>query len=136
MWHMCSPRNWSDIGYHYLVDRNGKVATGRPLERQGAHVKGRNKGTIGIALFGGHGSASDDQFFDNFTFEQDIALRKLIADLQKRFPTIREITGHNRYANKACPGFDVESWFKQGNRRKNDTNNLLKMLLSLFRSRS
>lgn len=63
-WHMSTPRNWSDIGYHYIIDRDGTIAKGRPLERIGAHVQGHNTGTIGICLIGGHGStATDDQNF-------------------------------------------------------------------------
>lgn len=106
-WHL--DRGWSDIGYHYLIDRNGTVAEGRPVERQGAHVKGRNKGTIGIALFGGHGSSEDDSFADHFTPEQDDALRELLDSLSERFD-VSKVSGHNEYAAKACPGFRVRPW--------------------------
>lgn len=108
-WHV-RDRKWKDIGYHYLIDRDGTVATGRPLEQVGAHVAGRNTGTIGISLFGGHGSAATDRFSDNFTAEQNKALRELIAKLKKKYPTIKIISGHNQYANKACPGFNVPAW--------------------------
>lgn len=109
LWHT-RDRGWKDIGYHYLIDRDGKVAAGRPVEQVGAHVAGRNTGTIGVALFGGHGSAETDAFEANFTPEQDAALRKLLKDLWEQFPTITKITGHNEYAAKACPGFDVRLW--------------------------
>ena len=109
-WHTTSPRNWSDIGYHYLIDRNGQVVEGRPIERIGAHVKGHNTGTIGISLFGGHGSSAGDKFEDNFTEDQEQSLKRLIVDLRNRFPDINKITGHNQYAAKACPGFSVPAW--------------------------
>jgi hypothetical protein len=109
LWHT-RDRGWRDIGYHYLIDRDGKVGPGRPVERTGAHVAGHNTGTIGIALFGGHGSAVTDLFEANFTPEQDAALRDLIADLHKRFGPV-PVTGHNQYAAKACPGFDAPAWF-------------------------
>ena len=109
-WHV-SDRGWKDIGYHYLIDRDGKVAEGRPLAQIGAHVAGRNTGTIGIALFGGHGSAETDAFAANFTPAQDQALRGLIAKLMKAHPTIVRVSGHNLYARKACPGFNVPSWY-------------------------
>lgn len=112
-WHV-EDRGWSDIGYHYLIDRDGKVAEGRSLSRTGAHVRGHNTGSIGICLFGGHGSNENDAFSENFTPEQDRALRKLIADLRTRFPTIRKISGHNEYAAKACPGFRVSQWLATG----------------------
>lgn len=113
LWHT-RDRGWKDIGYHYLIDRDGKIGTGRPVEQVGAHVAGRNTGTIGVSLFGGHGSATTDRFEDNFTPEQDAALRQLLTDLCERFPTITKISGHNQYAAKACPGFDVTEWLKGG----------------------
>jgi N-acetylmuramoyl-L-alanine amidase len=107
-WHV-QDRGWSDIGYHFLIDRDGTVAKGRDIARDGAHVQGRNVGTIGISLFGGHGSAETDQFGQHFTPQQDAALRNLIADLRKDYGNV-PVTGHNQYAAKACPGFNVPSW--------------------------
>ena len=109
-WHI--DRGWSDIGYHYLIDRDGTVVTGRPLERAGAHVKGHNTGTVGVALFGGLGGSAGDSFADHFTQEQEDALRGLIADLQVEHTGIRKISGHNQYAAKACPCFSVPAWLK------------------------
>ena len=108
-WHV-NERGWSDIGYHFLIDRNGKVGAGRPLHKVGAHVVGHNSGTIGISLFGGYEAAASDNFMENFTSAQDAALRQLIQDLRSRF-SINRITGHNQYANKACPGFSVGAWY-------------------------
>ncbi len=109
-WHV-QDRGWKNIGYHYLIDRDGTVAEGRPVEQVGAHVQGKNTGTIGIALFGGHGSAETDDFSENFTPAQDKALRELIAKLKSRFRTINKVSGHNEYAAKACPGFYVPKWY-------------------------
>jgi N-acetyl-anhydromuramyl-L-alanine amidase AmpD len=110
-WHV-EERGWKNIGYHYLIDRDGKVVTGRPLDQEGAHVAGHNTGTIGISLFGGHGSAATDSFLDNFTKEQDAALRKLIAELTEHWGPMK-VSGHNQYAAKACPGFSVPAWFEE-----------------------
>ena len=106
-WHLAN--GWSDIGYHFLVDRDGTVATGRPVSVTGAHVAGHNTGTIGISLFGGHGSAETDKFADHFTPAQDEALRELLASLMAKYG-IKKVTGHNEYAAKACPGFKVAAW--------------------------
>jgi N-acetylmuramoyl-L-alanine amidase len=111
-WHV-KDRGWRDIGYHYLIDRDGKVATGRPIEQDGAHVQGHNRGTIGVALIGGHGSAASDMFADHFTAAQDKALRKLVDDLRAKHGRVA-VTGHNQYANKACPGFSVARWLEDG----------------------
>lgn len=107
-WHLA--KGWSDIGYHFLIDRDGTVVEGRPIEKTGAHVKGHNTGTIGISLFGGHGASSTDKFEDHFTPEQDAALRTLVGKLRDTYPSITKVTGHNEYANKGCPGFNVGSW--------------------------
>lgn len=111
-WHV-DEIGWLDIGYHFLVDRDGTVANGRPVEITGAHCKGHNQNTIGIALFGGHGSTAHDKFLNHFTPQQDDALRKLIADLRREFPSINKVTGHNRYSAKACPGFIVNEWMSE-----------------------
>lgn len=110
-WHTSPPKNWRDVGYHYLIDRDGTVVEGRLLDADGAHVEGRNKGTVGIALFGGHGSNKTDAFEAHFTPEQDTALRELIARLKTNYPSIKTVSGHNQYANRACPGFSVPVWY-------------------------
>ena len=43
---------WADIGYHFAVDRAGRVWSCRPLVWQGAHVKDRNEGNIGVLVLG------------------------------------------------------------------------------------
>jgi len=110
-WHM-RDRGWKDIGYHFLIDRDGTLALGRPVDQVGAHTQGHNTGTIGVSLFGGFGSAATDKFSDNFTPEQDKALRALIAKLCNTYK-VTKVSGHNEYASKACPGFNVMKWFKK-----------------------
>ena len=106
-WHLA--RGFADIGYHYLIDRDGQVMVGRDIGRVGAHVKGRNTGTIGVALFGGHGSSENDRFAENFNAAQDEALENLLDQLRDEFGPLR-VSGHNEYAAKACPGFNVPEW--------------------------
>lgn len=113
-WHTKVMHTWSDIGYHYLIDRDGTTAKGRPVERTGAHVKGHNTGTIGICLIGGHGSAETDLFHDNFTIGQNAALKSLLKELQALYGPGLKVTGHNQYAAKACPGFSVPEWLATG----------------------
>ena len=45
-------RGWVDIGYNYLVDFNGTVYDGRPLNICGAHCYGYNDKAIGVAAIG------------------------------------------------------------------------------------
>lgn len=109
-WHVQDNR-WKDIGYHWLIDRDGAVLSGRAETVIGAHVVGRNSGTIGICLIGGHGSSERDPFSAYFTTLQDTSLRQLIAGISSR-TQINTVSGHNQYAAKACPGFNVPQWFK------------------------
>jgi len=109
-WHM-RDRGWRDIGYHWLIDRDGTVTPGRAETEIGAGVEGHNAGVIHISLFGGFGSAETDPFERNFTATQDAALRRIIREVCDR-TRIAKVTGHNQYAAKACPGFSVPDWLK------------------------
>jgi len=117
-WH--KDRGWSGIGYHYVIDRDGSVITGRHLNKTGAHVKGHNTGSVGVCLIGGRWpdgrwALATDKFADHFTAAQDKAVRELIADIQSRYPAVKHITGHNDYTNtKGCPGFKVAQWLADG----------------------
>ena len=106
-WH--KGNGWSGIGYHFVVDRQGDVCVGRPVEKVGAHVKGHNSNSIGICLVGGHGGAATDKFEDHFTDMQRKALDKLLSDLTKEHKDAK-IRGHNEVAAKACPSFTVKEY--------------------------
>jgi len=106
-WH--KQKGWSAIGYHWLIDRDGSVARGRPENNVGAHVQGHNMGSIGICLIGGFGSNENDPFDKNYTPEQSASLVQLIEDIKGRTP-IKQVRGHNEVAAKACPGFNVKRW--------------------------
>lgn len=113
----------SSIGYHFVIDIDGEITTGRSINEVGAHAKGYNKGSIGICLVGGldeSGKPSAD-----FTPLQFKALKKLVLELKKRFKSAK-VLGHrdlspdlnndgvitpNEYI-KACPCFDVRQFFK------------------------
>lgn len=103
-WHR--ERGWSDIGYHFLILLDGTIQVGRPADRVGSHVAGRNTGTLGIAYVGGL-SASTGSPMDTRTVDQKKAGIKLVFDLLRQYPTITRISGHRDYANKACPCFDA-----------------------------
>lgn len=99
-WH--TQRGWSDIGYHFVIRRDGTVEEGREIERPGAHVRGHNSDTIGICLVGGKGGF-------NFTIAQIDALRILKIQLEQRFGS-KPWVGHTDLdSGKTCPNFDVKS---------------------------
>ncbi|KAJ4918321.1 hypothetical protein JOQ06_026366 [Pogonophryne albipinna] len=50
-WHM-TERKWDDIGYNFLVAADGTVFEGRGWGAVGAHAKGNNHDSLGIAFIG------------------------------------------------------------------------------------
>ncbi|WP_122082599.1 N-acetylmuramoyl-L-alanine amidase [Vibrio coralliirubri] len=106
-WH--KKRGWRDVGYHFVIRRNGDVQLGRPLSQTGAHVEGHNKGNIGICLVGG--CNADLQPEDNFTLAQRKALFGLMAALQEQFLISDEnVKGHKDWGvNKACPVLKIKA---------------------------
>jgi peptidoglycan hydrolase-like protein with peptidoglycan-binding domain len=109
-WHV-DGNGWNDIGYHWLIGRDGQLMSGRSETTIGAGVAGHNAGVIHICLIGGFGSAETDPFNRNFTSRQDLALRQQIEGISMR-TKITRISGHNEYAAKACPGFNVSDFLK------------------------
>lgn len=105
-WHTSPPRNWSDIGYHFLVRQDGTIETGRPVHVQGAHTRGQNADTIGVAFSGGINPLTRDEW-DTRTPEQRKSLKTLLNALLVVFPSIQSIHGHNEFSAKACPCFDA-----------------------------
>lgn len=108
-WHTSPPRNWSDIGYHFVIlnDGMGTVERGRPVWRNGAHTKGHND-TIGICYVGGLDGYGDP--CDTMTDIQECAFFELVDKLRDVFGPM-SIHGHNEFSAKACPSFDVhDKW--------------------------
>jgi|LGVE01.1.fsa_nt_gb hypothetical protein len=99
-WHL--ERGWSDIGYHSVLTKDGKKHNGRDESIMGAGVKGNNRNTIHICLTGNN----------HFSAAQFKALRTELKRLCKKYSIKYEynngISPHNRYANKACPNFNLK----------------------------
>lgn len=87
-------KGWADIGYHYIVDRSGRVWQGRDVTKwQGAHVKNRNEGNVGVLCLG------------NFCEQrpsaaQLAALNRVVADLRAYY----RVSNDNVFTHKEWPG--------------------------------
>lgn len=103
-WHLA--RGFNDIGYHYVIRRDGTIEAGRPLEKPGAHAAGYNSQSIGICYVGGKGD--NDKPEDNRTPAQKQTLHDLVNSLKQQFPQAK-IVGHRDLpgVQKACPCFSV-----------------------------
>ncbi len=109
-WHV-NGNHWRDIGYHWVIRRDGTVEKGRPEYQAGAHCKGHNSNSIGVCMVGG--TKKDVRIpEDNFTEVQFASLAKLVKELLVRYPGA-SIHGHCEYAAKACPVFSVKAFLRK-----------------------
>jgi len=105
-WHLA--RGFNDIGYHFLVHNDGFIEVGRPIAKRGAHTAYQNKGSIGICYVGGM-TKDMKHPKDTRTDAQKNALIELMHQLMYEYNKDMTIHGHNEFANKACPCFDVKT---------------------------
>ena len=108
-WHI-KDNGYSDIGYHYVVELDGSVHTGRDESVAGAHCKGHNANSIGVCYVGGV-EADCVTAKDTRTDAQKASLRKLLSELKEKYPGA-VIYGHRDLAAKACPSFDAKAEYK------------------------
>lgn len=109
-WH--KQKRWAGVGYHFVIKRDGTLQAGRGIEDLGAHVSGKNSISLGVCLIGGVNKAGKAE--NNFTDAQFNMLRRVLAQLEKRYPRAK-ILGHRDLDNmKACPCFDVQKWYNRG----------------------
>lgn len=109
-WHL--QKGWSDIGYHFVIRRDGRVEPGRPENLVGSHVQGHNSNSLGICLVGGTDAKQRPQ--NNFTPEQWASLQTLLMRLTQKYRGAT-ILGHRDFPKvaKACPCFDAIKWAQE-----------------------
>jgi len=115
---------WNDIGYNFLVDRFGTVYEGRygGIDQNvvGAHAKGFNTGSVGVAVIGSFESnsipaAARDSLAALLSWRLDLAHVDPLTTLtavssgSDRFPAgipvfLRAVSGHRDTGLTACPG--------------------------------
>ena len=105
-WHV-EERGWRDIGYHYVIRRDGNIELGRPVTDSGAHVRGFNSRSVGVCLVGGMGGP-------NFSSAQKDSLRDLIYTLERIYPDATVVGHRDLDSKKECPSFDVANWYTNG----------------------
>lgn len=94
---------WEDIGYHFMISREGEIIVGRDLEKVGAHVKGFNENSVRICLLGNFDKERSNEL-------QLGSLRKLISQLMYRFNLgSGAINLHRDFPNvkKSCSGKNI-----------------------------
>lgn len=108
-WH--KEKGWLDVGYHFIIRRDGTIEEGRPVDVVGSHVQGWNEKSVGVCLVGG----IDDKgkFAANFATQQMSALKTVLFDLKGKYPQAT-VMAHHDVAPKACPSFDLQHWARTG----------------------
>lgn len=100
-------RGWSDIGYHFIVDRAGRVWEGRDLKYQGAHVSGNNEQNVGVMCLGNFEIQKPTTAQLNGLRETVRAIRQANNISERRIYTHKEITP------TACPGRHLQPRVEQ-----------------------
>ena len=94
-------RGWCDIGYNYLISRDGRVWRGRGAGRVGAHVANSNTGNVGISFIGTYTSTAP-------TSTQMCNAAKLLRRLHEDHGGLSlnrtDVMGHRQYGGTSCPG--------------------------------
>lgn len=110
-WHV-DGNGWRDIGYHFVIRRDGSVEDGRPIDQSGVHTRGYNTNSIGICMVGGVDKKGKPD--DNFTLDQWRSLRRVLISLKADYKNAT-IHGHNEFdSGKACPSFNVQDELTNG----------------------
>lgn len=107
-WHV-KERGWRDVGYHFLIRLDGTIEEGRPIEMTGAHTKGHNWDSIGIAYAGGM-SKDMTEPEDTRTDEQKDSLVELLCQLHDCYGGT--VYGHRDFSAKDCPSFDAKTEYE------------------------
>ena len=106
-------RGWSDIGYHFIVDKGGNIYQARPETVLGAHTSGANTGNIGVCVLGCyHPPVTSYYCYDEMTVATRDTLVKLYAWISEEYgydnPHI--LKGHRDYYDyeyTSCPGDNI-----------------------------
>ena len=93
---------WGDIGYHFAIDPAGRLWQGRPLTWQGAHVRARNEGNIGVVVLGNYERQSVNR-------AQLATIETTLRALMRKYNvSVSKVRTHQEWAATACPGKSVQ----------------------------
>ena len=114
--HRNNPRTWLGeysslgyaIGYHYFIDKQGKLTQGRSDLDEGAHAVGHNTDSLGICLAGNFDLTMP-------TVEQITSLKAILGRKMAEYSIpASNIFPHRHFANKSCYGNNLpDNWASQ-----------------------
>ena len=134
-------RGWSDIGYHFLMDQQGRIYQGRPFLdnrrdlnvpprlAQGAHVGGFNTGNIGVSVLGCYHPPEGNGCMDELSPAAKDSLITMFSFLSENYGvSTPNLFGHRDQGATSCPGdhnyallpqmrADIDTLIARGNQR-------------------
>lgn len=113
-WHL-KERGWSKLGYSDMIHIDGSLENLTDFNQDNIvdndemtwGVKGQNSVSRHVVYVGGIGT--DLYPKDTRTIAQKQTMVIYLRFMILRHPNVK-IAGHNQFANKACPSFDVTAW--------------------------
>lgn len=75
-------RGMPEIGFHFIIEEDGKLLKGRDQNKVGAHSPEFDETSVGICVVGGKGDMS---------FDQKIALDLLLAKIKEDHPEMESV---------------------------------------------
>ncbi len=93
-------KGWCDIGYHYLVSRDGQIWEGRPVTQLGSHAGGANTGNVGVALMGSH----DTTPITETQIDSVASILRAVGSAYGIAIDRSVVKGHRQYKDTSCPG--------------------------------
>jgi N-acetylmuramoyl-L-alanine amidase len=98
-WHI-GKNGWPAIGYHYVIESDGKIYLTNYHTSISYHTGGHNSYTLGICLAGDFTKYAPAK-------QQEDSLVWLLRKLKRELPNAEEIKGHRDYKSTTCPAIDI-----------------------------
>ena len=94
-WHIA--RGWPGIGYHFVIEKDGRILQSNPLTTISNGASGENTKSIHIVLSGNFDVEKPSK-------QQLKSLKRLTKHLQDQLKRTLPISGHRDHGQTACPG--------------------------------
>lgn len=99
---MHKARNFSDIGYHFVISGEGRIMAGRDERMIGAHTLNHNYNSLGVSCLGSFVKNGDIMVATDLQYG---SLCDIVAFLCRRYSIpVHNIYGHRDGQATECPG--------------------------------
>lgn len=97
-------RGFADIGYHYVIDPQGRIWEGRSVVYQGAHVHDHNEHNLGVLVLGNFERQTP-------TAAATASLDRFVASQMERYSVpMARVKTHREITVTECPGENLQRY--------------------------